>query len=372
MICCTSSSSRCALALALAVSLGGCAGTRAKAGLPRAAPAKLALFPLLNLSGGMAPVREVGRALEQSLRLHGIELVDADAQEQFLARHRIRYTGGIDREGAEAAGAELGASGVLLASLDLYQAGVPPSVALTLRLVSADGAAKVLWIDGAGRTGDDAPGLFDLGLVNDATALQADLMDRLSTSLAAFLDHRKASAGCAGGGRFAPRASFRSTALDPKASYTVAVLPFLNESTRRNAGEVLANTFLRELHTAAGLRVVEPGLVRDEMLRFRIILEGGVSLDNARLMLELLQADLVLTGTVLAYDDAIGGGNPRVHFTAVLLDRKNNEVVWQSTSHGLGDDGVFFFEQGKIGTANELACRLVKGAVDRMLEKRAN
>jgi hypothetical protein len=111
--------------------------------------------------------------------------------------------------------------------------------------------------------------------------------------------------------------------------------------------------------------VLDPGVVREQLLGNRIVLEGGVSVDAAMALLELLDADFVLSGYVEVYDaPVVGLAAPRVEFTTFVLDRATAELVWSSFSTGAGDDHVFFFEAGRVYTATSLSCRLARGVAD--------
>ena len=352
-------------AAAIAACLLACAGARRA---PVAAlPGKVAVLPLSNLVGGPAPLKEVRALLEQALRDRGVTLVPGREVEEFLARHRLRWTGGIDAESVKAAAAEMGATGVLVTSVDMYQNAVPPSFGLRSRLVATGEKARILWVDARSHIGDESPGLFELGIVNEIAELQQKTISELTGSLAAYLGGRGPRAStCDGGGRFAPQASYRSPKLTPSAK--VAILPFVNETGRRDAGEVVALEFLRMLE-ASGLAVVEPGLLRNELLNFRIVVSEGVTLDSARVVMELLDADYVLAGTVHEFQGtATAQSAPAVQFTAMLLERRNEEVIWEASSYHRGDEGVFFFDAGHVDTALALSCRMVRSAVDAMLQ----
>ena len=364
-------SSSCFASVALAAALGAaCAGTRAGALRGTSLPnGPLALLPLVNLSGASIPVQDIQGAVEAALRGRGVLLVSGEPVDAFLALHRMRYTGGIDRDSARAMGAELGVSGVLITTVETYDAGSPPRAGMVMRLVSADDTAQIRWIAESARAGDDAPGPFDIGIVRDYPTLQADVLNNISASLALYLGGKGPSAtACPGGGRFGPKALFRSPLLDAGRIASVAVLPFVNETQWRNAGDLIALQFVRQLEASGRFHAVEPGVLRDELLRFRIVMEGGVALDSARIVLDLVQADLVLAGYVREYEDAAGpGAAPRLQITALLLERKNNEVVWESTSYSQGDAGVFFFDAGLVRTMPGLACRMVASAVAAMV-----
>jgi TolB-like protein len=384
----SSSSSAPALSLALACALlGGCAGSAADA-RPAPAPrqdeqasagaaaspgataphgARVALFPLDNLSGAPAPIERIKLALERTLRGRGLDVVSGDVVEAFLAARRIRYTGAISRDDAKAAGNDLGVDGVLMGAVELSG---EDRLSMTLRLVSAKQDAAILWIDGATKVANDSPGLLGLGILTDQKAVEDVVLGRLARSLTAYLDGKGPSAPpCAAGGRFAPKIEYYSPLVGAGRSHSVVVLPFRNRTGNRNAGQLVGLQFVRQLASARGLAVLEPGVLRDLLLRFRIIMEGGVSLDDVRNILGALEADLVVTGTVFQYVDSRGGAIPQINFTAMMLDARNGEVVWASTSYNSGTDAVVFFDFGNLPTAQALGCRMVRTVVDGMLEK---
>ncbi|HZZ85232.1 MAG TPA: hypothetical protein VFE30_11895 [Anaeromyxobacteraceae bacterium] len=364
MICSTGSSSSSGRALGLLALLAcaaGCAGPRAAAApSPPLRLSRVALFPADNLSGGPVPLRGLDAQLERMLVAAGLKVVKGDEVERFLEHHRLRFTGGIDEASAAAAREELGVDAVLLTAVEGYASQPVPRLAATLRLVSAGPEARILWMDGVARAGDDSPGLLGLGLVRDYRALEARELARLGRSLSgALAGVGRPAPPCELERRFRPRASFRSPRFDPSAGYSVAVLPFLNQTSRRRAGEVFALELTRQLAAVRRLQVVEPGVTRDRLIRYRVIMEGGVSLDTARVMLDTLQADLVVAGYAR---ELVDGATPSLEFTAMALDRSGT-VVWQATSHATGSDGVWFFDAGKVSTATSLACQLARGAV---------
>lgn len=337
----------------------GCARARP---VPRLGLARgpLLLLPVANLSGSPAPLAQVRASVSAALRALGVVLVGDEETEDFLARHRIRSTSGVSPESAQAAGEELGVSGIVVTVVAGY-AESPPREAISMRLVAADEGAEVLWIDQAARTGADSPGAFDLGLVRDIAPLEAELAARLADSLV-----RGGVRRCEGGGRFAPAERFHAMALAGK---TVAVLPFVDQTQRRDAGELMALEVMAQVH-ALGVTTVEPGALRSLLTEYRLPMEGGVSLDAARVLLALSDADLIVSGTVRDFFDSIGGEAPRVDFSMTFLSKDGEQVVWQSTSFHEGDDGVFFFGQGFVSTAAELACRMARSALDVALDLR--
>jgi TolB-like protein len=251
----------------------------------------------------------------------------------------------------------------------LFDESSPPKAALAARLVATHGNADILWMEGVGMAGNDAPGFLLLGMIDDPSVIWENAKGRVLDSLTEYLsgkmpgDERRAEK------KFAPKGFHGVVPKIPvgKEKVSVAVLPFRNESTRRNAGEILALHFIRELSNTGKIEVVEPGEVRQVLLRSRTIMEGGLSLPQADILHADLDVDLVLTGIVTEYQDSIGGwANPKVEFSTMIFDMKTRQIFWSSFSYNEGDDGVFFFNLGKVNTAHRMASGMVRSVVERM------
>lgn len=328
------------------------------AGEPMAA---VAVFPVENLSAGSIPADEVRRVLLDRLAAEGISVLDDARLEQFMVRHRVRYAAGLDADTARSLRQETGVDGVVIASVELSNDAVPPKLALMVRLVSIKAAPVVVWADDAGASGDDAPGFFELGLVNDYQTLFARAMNRLADSLLVYLKTGQARTDTKSEGKFRPKGFYRGLALEPGRPYSVAVVPFVNVSERRNAGEILAALFVRHLSGLQPFRVVDTGAVRRQLLDARIIMDGGPSISDGETVAALTEADFVLGGRVFRYEDYEGPvGSARVEFSAVLIERRSRRVVWSSDSYNDGSDGVRFFERGTSKTAHAMATQMVR------------
>jgi TolB-like protein len=299
-----------------------------------------------------------------ALAARGLRVLAPDVLDAFLARHRVRYAAGIDAETAAALRQETGVEAVVVAAIELSTPMVPPKVAITARLVSLDTVPLVTWSDDAGLAGDDAPGLFERGLVDRYDVLQTRALDRISRSLVEYLATGSRPTPPAAA-KFAPKTVYRARTLEPGQTYSVAVLPFFNLSDRRNAGDILALLFMRHLATLPQFRIVDAGVTRQELLNARVIMDGGLSISDATTVASTVGADFVLAGRVLAYQDYEGPtGTAHVEFSTVLIDKASRRVVFSTRSDNSGRDGVVMFERGTSRTAHAMATQMVRRTAD--------
>lgn len=328
---------------------------------------RVAVFPVENLSGGKAPLKELRQILEEQVKGKGFQVLSEAAMNQFMARHRIRYVGGVDEESSNRFAEEEGVQGVLISSLEYYADNLPPKIAITARLVSTGTEPRILWMESVALGGNDTPGLFQSGVIREASKLSEKALARLVQSLAEnhAADFVADTANRPNKG-FPPRQFFRK-GLDPDKRFQLVVLPFYNRTGRKYAGEIMALHFVQELRRLGNFQVVEPGLVRNKLLQYRLIMEGGMSNANADIIFDVLQANGVVTGKTMDYQDARGeSGIPSVDFSASILSKESHMTVLSASSYNNGDERVHFFDIGRISTACELANQMIRGVVFRL------
>jgi len=350
----------------------------------------IAVLPSQNLTGWLAPTDSLDQLLRLRLQDRGFRLVEDEVLDDFMRRHRIRDTGGVDSDTARAALEELGADALLVTSLERFNDGSPPSVAVFARLVTSGAPPEIAWMDSVGMSGGAHPGLLGLGRIFSAGILLEKSVDCLTASLARSLpelaeelgpdvppeavecDTRAElvalSPGEKGKRRYRPRTVFRSPAVAVDRRYRVAVVPFSNVTDRKNAGTLVALHFINQMVRSEQLHVIEPGLVKQALLENRIIMEEGPSLENAEVLAgdESLEADLVFAGSVFDYQDAVG--IPKVDFSVTIIDKPSQRVVWASRSHNTGVEGVLFFGLGTVYTAHHLASQMARGTFEVMTQ----
>lgn len=337
--------------------------------------AAIAVLPFEILGDPAAPADAIRGALLAKLTALDVPILDDRALERFMREHRVRYVGGVPAETGRALLDEAGAGAILVTSIDLYSEKDPPRLALTSRLVSTGERTRILWMDSAGMAGDQAPGFLGLGRIDDEATLRERVIARLAGSLNRHLRGLDAARPAApartrAARRFRPQIFSGSSPVRPVPAGPprIAVLPFSDRGETRHAGDLLVLQVIRSLVEAGSAEVLEPGVVRDVLLRARLIQEEGPSIPQAELLRALLGADLVVYGEVAGYVE-VGASTsaPEVEFSAQAIDTARRQVVWSSVSHGRGDDGVFFFDAGRVPTAHELASRLARGCIERFL-----
>lgn len=331
---------------------------------------KIAVLPVVNISGTPAPLHVIHQALLDSLNRQALSIIAPDVVESVIRKHRIRYLGGLNYTTSQVFREEIGAEAVLITSLELYSEISPPKIALSSRLVSTAKNMPILWMRGIGLAGNDAPGLLDLNLIEDPRKLLDLAVQNLSNLLAHHIFGRTDGADFLNiRNTFRPRASFLSPVLNLDMKKRVAVIPFFNTSERKHAGEIIALQFVKALTASNNFSVIEPGVVRQTLLDMRIIMQDGLSLADADLIFSRLEADLVLSGDIMDYQDYKGlEGQPRVDFSAQIIEKKSREIVWAVKSHNRGDDRVFFFDWGKVRTAHAMTTQMVQWAVDDLVQ----
>lgn len=336
-------------------------------------PARVAILPVDNATGAGLSLQRVDEALAGALSEAGFDVVPAGDVGAFLARRRIRYTGGIDLEALTAARAELGANAVAVGTVDLWTEEPPPRFALSARLVrTSDGV--ILWADEIAAAGEDRPGVLGLGEVSDVAHLVASVTERLMSALRELVDPGIGVEGLESGTllreREKPRRAFRPRRVfaDPSwerprdESAIVAVVPFEHLGLPEETGMTLAELFTTHLTGRPGLAVIEPGQARSVLLRRRVIQESGLSLAQADVLRVDLDADLAVTGEVLAWEDRGRGGVARVKFAVRVIDTRRRAVVWSCLSTNRADDGPTWFETRIPPSARALASAMVRAA----------
>ncbi len=326
---------------------------------------RVVVFPVDNLCGIYAPVKEVHRAWVNKLAGLGLQIIDDAVLDRTLTKNRIRYIGGVDTLTARAFREDAGADAIFITSLEAYNETNTPKFALISRLVSTGEKPSILWMDSVGLSGDDKPGILGLGLISDFRVLQDMALQRLLDSFipwynANVLHCRTLEAES----KYRPKVFYSAKHMAADKNVSIAVVPFYNETLRKRAGELTQLHFIRQLKCMTNIDPVEPGLIREKMLGIRMIMKEGVSMRDVDVLTYVLESDYVLSGTLLDYQDPQGGGGvPKIDYSALLITRGDRKVVWLSKSYNNGDDGVYFYDYGLEKNANVMAEKMAQSVV---------
>ncbi len=320
---------------------------------------RVVVFPVENLSGRPTPLKEIRQAIIQGLTGKGSVVLDDEEMQQFMARHRVRYTGGIDNVTSKAWKEETGMQAVLITSLDQYEDSEVPKIALTCRLVTTGDTPYILWMENVDLSGDDSPGLFGVGLIEKIGQLQEKAIKQLLGSLDAFYADKPAPSMSRVPESFRPKAAHENRLLVPNRTYTIAVLPFYNRSKRSRAGDVLALRFVTQLVKNKTFNVMEPGVARQRLLNYRIIMPDGPSKEDMKSFFVNLNTDLILIGRLLDYEE----GKLNMEFDVQVYERKSGSTVWSSWSYNWGTDAVVLFDWNRVNNAGALASKMARSIV---------
>ncbi len=323
---------------------------RIKPGIDR--NSRIAVLPIENLSGAKAPLQQISVAYADMLQETGLQLMGTEQLENFMYRHRMRYTGGIGAGISAALRDEDQVAAVMITSLESYEDSVPPKIALISRLVLCQDTPRIAWIDGVGLSGADHPGLLSLGRIDRIEELQKKALATLRASFENYLAGNRPR-----GNRSEeqpPRDYYRATDFSSENSYRLAIVPFLNRYARKNAGFVIPLHLINSLADHENLDLIEPGLIREQLLKYRLIMQAGPSLAIADALAHksTLNADLILSGYVFDYQDQ--SGTPKIDFSTRLFSGPERKIIWWSRSYAAGDDDVYFFDLGRYRSAHVL------------------
>ena len=393
---------------------------------------KIAIFPVQNLSGMPAPVQEISAELTLVVERTGARLVENSALEAFIERHWIRQLGYIDGQTAQLLKRETNADAVLLSNVEVHSDDGIPRFALISRLVELDDLPRILWMDSAALTGDQNPGLLNMGAITDVRALRSKVLERISSSLQKFIfeppvrkqlplastflgdqtftihdlatrmssprsiqegplsqdqnkDLKRGARPDIAGKRgktglfeglilpsYNPRRWYSSLHIPADLRYTVAIAPIIDHSTRKNAAELLELHLAKQLVNDGSLNVLELGVIRAKMLAARLIMNEGISAPAIDAIALSLKTDLIVNGKVFDFTETTGVTyTPMVDFTLQMFERDTRRILWSSQSRNRGDDGVYFYDWGRIYTASTLADNMSSALIRKFIGQAA-
>lgn len=304
---------------------------------------RIAVFPFENFSAEKNAEALVMPLLRERLKKKGFELVEEDALFSFLMKERVRSTGYISREIAEKLRKELQVSAVLLGAVYAFSERKNPEVGFSARLVDTSGG-RIFWSDSASATGEDFTRILGLGTISSRDRLAEKMMDRMLASLPSDLSVNEKEAG-----------------------YRIAVMPFRNNSTYRNAGLIVTYMFITELFKTEGFIPVEYGEVRKAIVETRTRSRGELDHKSLELLSEATGVDGVVVGIVETYDDGLSRATPPEAVISVrLIDAQKKTILFYEGGELSGDERVWVLDKGRIWSVDNVAKKIIEKIVKRM------
>lgn len=267
----------------------------------------IAMLPMANYSGDAQATEDVIPIVISTLEASG-GIIGPGELRPILREHRIRAVGLIGRDGAEAIASDLGVEFLLLGSLDFYRAGDNPAIGFSLHMIHVPEMIP-FWAVSVSATGDQFIGMLGRGGIGS--------VDSLATRLA------KDAAG-----QMQDATRDRTSGGVNANSPMVAIVPFDDIDSDQPIGAIASSYLLTRL-VDDGMRVVEPGVVRETFLEMNRAPRGEIDHELIDVLHDSLGVDVVITGAV---DDfsvtpaGEGGWKADISFGARLIDANSHRI----------------------------------------------
>lgn len=149
----------------------------------------------------------------------------------------------------------------------------------------------------------------------------------------------------------------------------IGVLPFINESGRNGAGEIVTNIFITMIFKTGIFQVEERGNIERFLIRNKLKSIKKIGLSQLKKLGKRLNLDAVFIGTV---EEFIGGdqGNllstPTVSIRARLIDLRSSKILWMAHYRRTGNDYIKAFEIGQIRSVTTLTKLVIQEVLDKI------
>jgi len=319
----------------------------------------IVVLPLDNVSGVPDVPLEVSVRLAKAIEAKGWRVAPVADVEPLLEQERVRYLDAIDDAVRDKIIAATGAKAIVSGTLYLYADGRNPTVAVSARMVRADGT--LAWADAAELSADDGVQLCGFGRKANAAEVRDEAVEQLTKRFPRAGEETGVVAGHSKPWLMRGPASFRVADLDPSTPHKVCVLPFENDASVPEAARVVADLLAIRLAAANGFEVVDPARLRAAALDAHIGSFRSISSEDLQRLAAAVGTTLFIRGTVFDYLDAAGrpGVESRVDVELSLVDVQSGRVLWTVQHERKGNDYVGFLMLGAVTNAVSLTDRVV-------------
>ncbi len=304
---------------------------------------RIALLPFENLTDEREVIKHVIPAITYHLENKGIEVISGEGLNDFLCGKRVRSSGQVSRELAEALKKEFDVKAILTGSVLSFNADENPRFGVLVRLIDAY-SGTILWAGYETAAGDDFETILGLGKIKSIYSLIPKVMENLFSSFDQEMLYKKEGA-----------------------ERKVAVLPFQNNSKYKHAGKIAMYMFLVEMLKNQAYEPIEYGNTRNQIINLRIWNRGAMDYESIRALSEPLDAVGILLGVVDSYSMGLDvSASPKVAITARLIDSGKSRIIWYNSHELSGEDEVIALDWGRIKSVHKVAHNVVVHMVKEM------
>ncbi|MBI4682022.1 MAG: hypothetical protein HY757_02845 [Nitrospirae bacterium] len=150
----------------------------------------------------------------------------------------------------------------------------------------------------------------------------------------------------------------------------VAVLPLENYTSDKYANEIIRSKIIIEL-LSRGIDVIEPGEVVVTMKELKVRSLNALSVEDIKIMGEMLKIDAVIVGSVERYgiSKGISVSYPEVSVQLMLFESATGSIAW-SVWHTTGGASFWTRHFGAEGpTLDKTSAQVIKKAFDTLFNK---
>lgn len=137
-----------------------------------------------------------------------------------------------------------------------------------------------------------------------------------------------------------------------------AVLPFANQTDYPQGGAIVGKMFASELAEVGGVVLAPEGDIRKVLMQMQIVPGGVPPIELVRALADRLDAQVVITGTVVEMGDKLLGSqelNPSLAVIVRILESDSGRTMWTTYNRREGQDYGVIMHFGVINSVTELA-----------------
>ncbi len=276
---------------------------------------KIVLLPLANYTGNPEASKLVIPAIERAFSERGIGLIGPSEIYPVLRKHRIRSIGMIGTSSAKAIAAEYDVEYLLIGSVDYYSGDDYPAIGISLRLFDI-AIMRPVWAASSQLFAGKNTGFLGKDGVSSLDALVSKAADDVTAD---FYDH--------------PELGTAAVDFEPQ---IYAIIPFDEQDPDQQAGQLISNSMLAHL-IRQGLYVVEPGAIREILLRSGRSPRGEIEYKLIDLLHDSLMVDFIITGAVEKFEANEPGTtstSAKISLTARIIDTATRKITSSTFVNG--------------------------------------